>query len=196
MANIEIKDKKIPGGIRQKNYFSGTIRVWRIFIDLFMFAVLNFMFGVLLILHSGIRWLVLITLLLMLFRSYRGWARQLDFNRSDNVLRLLTVSCAHLQLLIGLVLYVLSPLVRYFYNYFPESVHITEIRFFGMEHITMMLLAMTCISIGSIRAKRKIIGYHKFRTIALWYSLALFMIFTSIPWEFSPFTSRPYFRWF
>lgn len=154
------------------------------------------MFGVLLILHSCIRWLVLISLLIMLVRSYRGWLQKRRFTRPDNAIRLITVSVAHLQLLIGLILYVLSPLVRYFYQHFKEAVHITQIRFFGMEHITMMLLAMTCISIGSIRAKRKKEGYLKFKTLALWYSLALFMIFTSIPWEFSPFTSRPYFRWF
>lgn len=154
------------------------------------------MFSVFLILHSCIRWLVLLSLLILLIRSYWAWIHHKAFNRKDNILRLITVSIAHLQLSIGLVLYILSPIVRYFYQHFTEAVHITQIRFFGMEHSTMMLLAMTCISIGSIKAKRARLSQDKFKCLAIWYSIALIMIFTSIPWAFSPFTARPYLRWF
>lgn len=154
------------------------------------------MFGVFLILHSCLRWLVLLSLLGMLLRAYIAWIKHWEFSRSDHILRLVTVSIAHLQLSLGIGLYVLSPIVRYFFQHFKTALHITQIRFFGMEHITMMLLAMTCISIGSIRAKRAQHSQTKFKRIAFWYTLALLMIFTSIPWEFSPFTSRPYYRWF
>ncbi|HWZ35774.1 MAG TPA: hypothetical protein VNW51_06410, partial [Mucilaginibacter sp.] len=68
------------------------------------------------------------------------------------------------------------------------------IRFFGMEHITMMLIAITLITIGSAKIKQKPTDEQKFKAWAIWYTIALAIIFFSIPWAFSPFTSRPYYR--
>jgi hypothetical protein len=65
-----------------------------------------------------------------------------------------------------------------------------------MEHITMMLIGITMVTIGSSKARRKKTDEEKFKAIVIWYSIALIIIFTSIPWAFSPFTSRPYFRAF
>jgi hypothetical protein len=65
-----------------------------------------------------------------------------------------------------------------------------------MEHITMMLIAVSIITMGSMFSKRKEDDAAKFKTIAIWYTVGLVIIFLSIPWKFSPFTSRPYFRWF
>lgn len=114
----------------------------------------------------------------------------------DNTARIVAASSAHLQLVIGLTLYVISPVVRYFLTYFKEAVHQREIRFFGMEHVTMMLLAIVLLTIGSAKTKRKTTDRQKFKTMAIWFTIALLIIFLSIPWHFSPFTSRPYFRWF
>lgn len=71
-----------------------------------------------------------------------------------------------------------------------------QIRFFGMEHITMMMIAITLITIGSAKAKRKTTDEAKFKTMAIWFSIALLLILSSIPWSFSPLTSRPLFRSF
>jgi hypothetical protein len=45
-----------------------------------------------------------------------------------------------------------------------------------------------------VSSKRKPGDREKFKTMAIWFSIALFIIFLSIPWPFSPFTSRPYLR--
>src|SRR5690606_30933955 len=100
-------------------------------------------------LHSLIRWFVLLSLIISIFYSFKGWFSNKPFKSSDNYLWLITVSFAHTQLIIGLWLYSISPLVEYFLKNFKESIHITQLRFFGMEHITMMLLAMICITLGS-----------------------------------------------
>ncbi len=154
------------------------------------------MFPTLLALHSLFRWLVLTSIVYSIFIGYRGWRKKRSFTKYDNWVRLITVSFAHIQLIIGGWLYFISPIVDYFLKNFSESMPQTQLRFFGMEHVTMMLIGISLVTVGSSIARRKKTDEEKFKAIAIWYSLALIVIFTSIPWEFSPFTSRPYFRAF
>jgi hypothetical protein len=59
-----------------------------------------------------------------------------------------------------------------------------------------MTLAITCITIGASVAKRQDAAVKKFRSITLWYALALLLILIAIPWPFSPLAHRPYIRTF
>jgi hypothetical protein len=154
------------------------------------------MYNTLLIFHSFFRWLVLISLLYALYRAYRGWFTNQVFSKTDNMVRHTSATIAHIQLVLGITLYFISPIVDYFLHHFSTAVHLREIRFFGMEHSLMMLIGIILITIGSAKAKRKSSDKEKFKTIALWYSIALFIMITSIPWSFSPLVSRPYFRIF
>lgn len=152
------------------------------------------MYPIILALHSAVRWLVLLSLIIALFRGYRGWRAKLNFGNLDNSIRYWTVTIAHIQLVLGLTLYFISPITNYFIGHFSDAVHQREIRFFGMEHSIVMLAAIVCITIGSAKAKRKKTSHEKFRIIVIWISIALVLILSSIPWAFSPLTSRPHFR--
>ncbi|TSJ43376.1 hypothetical protein FO440_04050 [Mucilaginibacter corticis] len=152
------------------------------------------MYATLLALHSLTRWLVLTSLLFAIFWAYRGWLLNKPYLRFDDGLRHITATIAHIQLTLGLSLYFISPIVSYFLHNFSTAVHERAIRFFGMEHITMMLIAITLITIGSAKAKRKSIDKEKFKTMAIWFTIALLIILSSIPWSFSPLISRPNFR--
>jgi uncharacterized oligopeptide transporter (OPT) family protein len=152
------------------------------------------MYQILLPLHSLVRWLVLVFLLIAIFRAYRGSFKKLHFSSFDNSIRMITVGIVQLQFCIGVVLYLLSPVVRYFLHNFKEAVHLREIRFFGMEHITMMIIAVAVISIGSDKVNKLSDPQQKYKTMATWFSIGLLLILTSIPWSFSPLTSRPDFR--
>ena len=154
------------------------------------------MYPILLAIHSSLRWLVLASLLYALYRAYRGWFAHKPFTRLDNTVRHTTATIAHIQLVIGIWLYFVSPVSRYFLNNFTAAVHERQTRFFGMEHSTMMLVAIIVITLGSALAKRKPTDQAKFKTIALWFTVALLVILSSIPWPFSPLVSRPYFRIF
>lgn len=154
------------------------------------------MFTTLLALHSLLRWFILVFIVYSIFLAFRGWFRNEPFTRYDNWIRIITVSFVHIQLIIGVWLYFISPIVAYFLKNFTASLHQTQLRFFGMEHITMMLIGISLVTIGSSIARRKKNDKEKFKAIAIWYSIALVVIFTSIPWAFSPFTARPYFRMF
>ncbi len=154
------------------------------------------MYVTLLALHSLFRWLVLISMLYAIFRAYRGWLGHKAFTKHDNVARSAAAAIAHVQLVLGLWLYIISPVVRYFLGNLSEGMHNRQIRFFGMEHITMMLLGITVVTIGSAKARRKPTGEQKFKTMAIWFTIALLIILSSVPWQFSPLISRPYFRSF
>jgi len=152
------------------------------------------MYALLLAAHSWFRWLVQVSLVYALYRAYRGWLGDKAFSRLDNTLRHTTATIAHVQLVLGLWLYFVSPVIDHFLHDFGEAIHDRQLRFFGMEHSTMMFIAVAFITLGSSLAKRKPTDKQKFRTMATWFSIALLIILTSVPWPFSPFTARPWFR--
>jgi hypothetical protein len=154
------------------------------------------MYAVLLALHSLVRWLVLLSLLFAVYRAWHGWFTGRKFSRFDHILRNVTASAAHIQLVLGIWLYFISPVVAVFLQHFKQMVHERQIRFFGMEHSTMMVIAIVVLTIGSAKAKRKTGDKEKFKTMAIWFTIALLIIFFSIPWAFSPLVSRPWFRTF
>jgi len=154
------------------------------------------MYPTLLTLHSLTRWLVLGSLLFSIFFGYRGWLLKKRFTTFDDEVRTIATSVAHIQFLLGVCLYFISPIVSYFLHNFGTAVHERVIRFFGMEHVTMMVIAIGVITVGSGKAKRVKGDEEKFKTIAIWFTVALLIILSSIPWSFSPLISRPSFRWF
>ena len=154
------------------------------------------MYPTLLALHSLTRWLVLASLLFAICHSFRSWKQGKPYTQSDNIVRLLTVTICHIQLVIGLVLYSISPLVRIFLNQFSSAVHQRQLRFFGMEHIFVMVASVILITFGSVKVTQKATGADRFKTMAIWFSAGLFLILTSIPWAFSPLVSRPWWRSF
>lgn len=154
------------------------------------------MYNTLLSIHSLIRWLVVLSLLYSLYRAYSGWLGSKPFTKQDNSIRHITATIAHVQLIAGLWLYFISPIINYFLHHYAEAKTQNEVRFFGMEHSTMMLIAIILITIGSAKAKRKTADRDKFKTIAVWYSVALLIILICIPWPFSPMAGRPYWRMF
>ena len=144
--------------------------------------------------HSIIRWLVLASLLYSTYRAYKGYTSQLNFTKIDNAARHWTATIAHIQLVIGIILYTQSPIIKYFWHNFNEAIQNLDTLFFGLLHITFMLLAIILITIGSALAKRKQTDKEKFKTMLVWFSISLLLIFIAIPWPFSPLANRPYFR--
>lgn len=154
------------------------------------------MYSFLLFFHSLFRWLVLAGLLSGIFRAYRGYYTGSVFTKTDNALRHWTATVAHIQLMIGFSLYFTSPIISYFFGHFNEAIHLLDMSFFGIIHISVMFTAIVLITIGSALSKRRSSDRAKFKTMLLWFCIALLLIFIAIPWPFSPFANRPYFRVF
>jgi hypothetical protein len=139
---------------------------------------------------------VLVSLTYAVYRAYRGYVSKAEFGTGDNSIRHWTATIAHVQLVLGFMLYLKSPLVKYLFGNFKEAVHYPEQSFFGLYHFGLMLTAIIVITIGSALAKRKEGDKDKFKTMLVWFSIALLIIFIAIPWPFSPLANRPYLRTF
>ena len=150
------------------------------------------MYSFLLPLHSIFRWLVLLSLSYAIYVSFMGKTRKLTFTKGLNQVRHWTATIAHIQLIIGILLYTQSPIVKYFgatgMNEWNDST------FFGLIHMVLMLVAIVIITIGSAKAKRKATDAEKFNTMFIFFLIGLLLILIAIPWPFSPLASRPYLR--
>ena len=144
------------------------------------------MYPTLLATHSLVRWLVLAILLAALGSAYSGWLSKRKFARFDNAMRYWTATIAQIQLMFGIWLYVVSPFTIHFLQGFSDTIHHRDLRFFGLEHSLMMIVAIMVITVGSVKTKRKATDNEKFKTMAIWFTIALLIILTSIPWAFSP----------
>ena len=154
------------------------------------------MYSILLLTHSIFRWLVLISLLYAIYRAYQGKTNGLVFSKTDNSVRHWTATIAHIQLIIGINLYLKSPIVKHFFTNVSEGIKHLDTLFFGILHIVLMLVAVIVLTVGSAIAKRKNTDAEKFKTMLFWFSLALLIIFIAIPWPFSPLANRPLLRTF
>lgn len=152
------------------------------------------MYLTLLTLHSLLRWLVLAAIIYCIIRAYRGYAGHQVFTRQDNHFRHWTATIAHIQFMVGIVLYFQSPIVKAFRMNLGSGANDLSLTFFGVIHICIMLAGIFILTMGSMKAKRKETDREKFRTILIWFSLALLIILLAIPWPFSPLASRPLFR--
>lgn len=147
----------------------------------------------LLLLHSILRWFVLATMLWVIGRAVHGLATRDGFRRSDQIIVSSASGFAQLQLLVGFGLYFWSPIAQGFWA--NRSFEWSESLFFGIVHFLLMTLVVTILSVGSSMAKRA--GeedFKRFKTLLLYYSIALILLLIAIPWPFSPLVQRPYFR--
>lgn len=152
------------------------------------------MYQLLTFLHTSLRWLVLLSLIIATLKAYRGYSHKKEFKPGDNTIRHWTATIAHIQLMIGITLYFQSPLIKYFLHHFNEAKKNLDLVFFGLIHSTLMFTAIVLVTIGSALSKRMQTDREKFRTMLIWYAVALLIIFIAIPWPFSPLAKRPFFR--
>ena len=152
------------------------------------------MYQTLTFLHSTFRWLVLLSLTYSILRAYKGYFSDKEFSKTDNSIRHWTATIANIQLVLGITLYFQSPIIKYFWNNFNEAKASFDLLFFGLIHIFLMLFSIILITVGSSISKRKATDKEKFKTILIYFVIALIIIFIAIPWPFSPLANRPYFR--
>lgn len=155
------------------------------------------MYEILLSTHSILRWLVLIPMLIIIFKGFAGWFGGAKFKKSDKALLGFSVGMIHLQFVLGLVLYFVSPIFDSILDDFGGVMKDRNLRYFAVEHLLMMIISVVIVTIGSSKAKKKLVDKDKFRVIAIWFTIALIIIFIMIPWDFISFSpARPTFRGF
>lgn len=128
--------------------------------------------------HSGLRWLVLAFLLLAIATGWSRWSKQTAY--PDGKMPLLALIFTHIQFLLGLALYFISPKVQFASGVMKDSM----LRFYTVEHISLMLIAIVLITMGYSKAKRQAPEPLGHRTVVRYYAFGLALILLSIPWPF------------
>lgn len=150
------------------------------------------MYTGLLHLHSALRYIVVILLVIAIIKAFTGWFGQKPFTEGDRKLGLFTLISVHVQLLIGLILYFVSPVVQSALSDMGSAMKNPELRFWAVEHIATIIIGIVLITVGYSTAKRATSDLVKFKRIALFYLIGFVLIMTAIPWPFSG-VPRPWF---
>jgi len=134
------------------------------------------MYPILLMSHSILRYAVIILLVLVLVRSFYGWTMRKPFEKPDYILSRLLSSGTHLQLLLGVILFYLSPLVIFS----GETMKNPALRYWTVEHWLLMLIAVVLITISAIRIKKQSDPATKHRAVFLLNGIAMLIILVSL----------------
>jgi hypothetical protein len=127
-------------------------------------------------LHSYNRYLIIVAIFWVIFRSWSGWMGKKHYVKTDNTASLVLLILAHTQLLLGLI--------QYFFTsaYTTGDMPISDpwVRYFKMEHIGAMILAVVLIQLGRTFTKKAHLHEHKHKKTALYTTAAAIIIFATL----------------
>jgi len=138
------------------------------------------MYNILVHAHSGLRWIALLLILIAMFKAFSGMKNNKVFSAGDKKIALFTLISFHIQLLIGLVLYFMSPKSQIIEGFMKNPM----LRFYGMEHLIMMIIAIVLVTMGYSKSKKQTTDKAKHKKIAVFYTIALIIVLVAIPWPF------------
>jgi hypothetical protein len=138
-----------------------------------------------LVLHSWLRWAVIIVGLWAVARAFAGLSSRRSWAPTDDsVGRWFTVAL-DVQFLVGIVLYgLLSPVTRQAFSDMGVAMRDPMLRFWAVEHVSLGILALVLAHVGRARAGRAVTDVARHRTSAVFYTLALVAILLATPWPF------------
>ncbi|MCB9186761.1 MAG: cytochrome B [Flavobacteriales bacterium] len=136
--------------------------------------------------HSGLRWLVLAAIVGAIVKSAMSLSSGKAYDSLDNKLSLFALIFSHLQLVLGLVLYMGRGWVSIILDDPSTAMKESGIRFWAVEHIFGMVVAIALITIGRIASKKAATDQAKFKKVLFYFSIGLLIILATIPWPFLP----------
>ena len=143
------------------------------------------MYEALLVLHSMLRWVLLILGLVVLVLAWRGWLGEQTWEPSNQKLHVAYIATFHTQVVLGLLLYVgISPIMKPIFADMGAAMKNATLRFWAVEHITTMLLAAIITHVGHVLAKKAQRDTQKFKRAAIGFGLGFVLLLAGIPWPF------------
>ena len=130
------------------------------------------MYTGLLHLHSVLRYIVLILVLISIFQAFAAGNK--PYTSTNKRFNLFALISAHTQLLLGLGLYFMSPNVDF------SRMSEPTFRYWNVEHISMMILSIILITIGYSKSKKAIEAKAKHRAIYIYYTIAIVIVLLAI----------------
>lgn len=134
------------------------------------------------LLHAWNRWVITALILLVLFRSFKGMRSKSDFIASDQRFSLLLMIFCDIQLLLGLVQYFISPQIEAAFHDFGAAMKNPVMRFWAVEHLAGMLIAIILIHVGRAKSKRAAMGADQHKKLFIFTLIAFIVMMASIPW--------------
>ena len=133
--------------------------------------------------HSYWAYIVLAILIFTVVNAIIGLTQKKEFKDKNLRLGLFTLIVSHIQLLIGLAWYFMSPWYKALKEDAASVMANKELRLLAVEHPVTMILAIVLITIGWSKHKKKTEDTAKFKTFTIFYGLALLLILSRIPWS-------------
>ena len=140
------------------------------------------MYTGLLHLHRMIAYIALILIFVTMLKAMFGMMNQKTFTEGDRKLGLLALISGHVQLLLGLALMFIGPVMSHFIN-MGEVMKNSELRFLVVEHPLTMIIGVILITVGYSKSKKADTDRSKFKSMAFFYLLGLVLILSRIPWQ-------------
>ncbi|TVR86700.1 MAG: hypothetical protein EA411_09845 [Saprospirales bacterium] len=135
-------------------------------------------------LHSFLAYLFLAVMLAAVIHYIIALSKKKDFGTASGLLAVTGMSLAHLQLVIGIVLYFLSPLG--FANFGADAMGESLQRLYIVEHPLINIIGIVLITIGYSLAKRSATAVQKHKKLLIFYGIGTFLILLRIPWQVWP----------
>jgi len=134
--------------------------------------------------HSYWAYLVVFVVLIATINALAGFIGNKEYSPKDFRLALFALITTHIQFLIGLVLYFVSPLglQNITNNGMGEVMGNSVFRLYAVEHPLMMILTVVFITIGYSKHKKKLVSKQKFKMLAIFYTIGLLLLLSRIPW--------------
>jgi hypothetical protein len=154
------------------------------------------MYSAFLLIHSLLRWVVIIAGLIVIARAITGITSRRDWRPGDTAGVRWFSMALDVQFLIGLLLYVwLSPFIRDAWADMGATMRNAPLRFFAVEHVTGMLIGIALAHVGKSKIGKAAEAAQKHKLAVIFFSLAMVVILLSIPWPGMP-GGRPLLRGF
>ena len=142
------------------------------------------MYEIIQLVHSYLAYIVLALLILAVFNAFSGWLGKKVFTmHKDLRLSLFALILSHIQLLVGLILYFVSPSGLNAIQSLGMGGLNAQARLLALEHPVINIIAIALITIGWSRHKKFVEGDKKFKSIAIFYGLGLVFLLSRIPWS-------------
>ena len=129
--------------------------------------------------HSGWAYLALLILVVAVVNALLGFSSKKEFTAKDRKIALFVLIFTHIQLVIGLITYFVSPLGLASFGQMSDK----ALRLTSLEHPLINIIAIVLITIGWSKHKKLTDATAKFKTFAVFYGLGLLLILSRIPWS-------------
>ncbi|MFI1772865.1 hypothetical protein [Thalassobellus citreus] len=141
------------------------------------------MYEIILSIHSYWAYLVLFILIVAVANALIKTLGDKEYEAKDFRISLFTLIVSHIQLLIGLILYFVSPRFELWSELGGGVMSNSIARLYLVEHPFVNIIAVALITIGYSKHKKKLTSKAKLKTIAVFYTIALVLLLSRIPWS-------------